>query len=72
MADPIDWTSLLGTIASGAVGSVGTNYAANQAADAATQSAERAAQMAQFRPVGVTTRYWLRSGTSYSSIPATG
>ena len=59
-----DWTSLLGGIASGAVGSVGTNYAANQAADAATQSAERAAQMAQFRPVGVTTRFG-KSGFNY-------
>jgi hypothetical protein len=64
MADPFDWTSLLGGIASGAVGSIGTNYAANQAADAATQSAERAAQMAQFRPVGVTTRFG-KSGFNY-------
>ena len=59
-----DWTSLLGGIASGAVGSIGTNYAANQAANAATQSAERAAQMAQFRPVGVTTRFG-KSGFNY-------
>jgi hypothetical protein len=64
MADPFDWTSLLGGIASGAVGSIGTNYAANQAANAATQSAERAAQMAQFRPVGVTTRFG-KSGFNY-------
>jgi hypothetical protein len=64
MADPFDFTSLLGGIASGAVGSIGTNYVANQAADAATQSAERAAQMAQFRPVGVTTRFG-KSGFNY-------
>ncbi len=64
MADPIDWTSLLGTLGSSAVGAVGSNYAANQAADAATQSAERAAQMAQFRPVGVTTRFG-KSGFNY-------
>jgi hypothetical protein len=63
MAD-FDWTSLLGGIASGAVGSIGTNYAANQAADAATQSAAQAAQMAQFRPVGVTTRFG-KSGFNY-------
>ena len=64
MAAPFDWTSLLGGIASGAVGSIGTNYAANQAAGNATQSAERAAQMAQFRPVGVTTRFG-KSGFNY-------
>ena len=69
MADPIDWTSLLGTLGSSAVGAVGTNYAANQAADAARQSAQQAAQMAQFRPVGVTTRFG-KSGFNYD--PTTG
>lgn len=48
-----DWTSLL----SPAIGALGTGYAANQAAGNATASANQAAQMAQFRPVGVTTRF---------------
>ena len=69
MADPIDWTSLLGNLGASAVGAVGTNYAANQAADAARQSAQQAAQMAQFRPVGVTTRFG-KSGFNYD--PTTG
>ena len=69
MADPIDWTSLLGNLGASAVGAIGTNYAANQAADAATQSAQQAAQMAQFRPVGVTTRFG-KSGFNYD--PTTG
>lgn len=60
----IDYTSLLGGLASSAVGAIGTNYAANQAANAATQSANQAAQMAQFRPVGVTTRFG-KSGFNY-------
>ena len=65
----IDWTNLLGTLGSSAVGAIGTNYAANQAANAATQSANQAAQMAQFRPVGITTRFG-KSGFQYD--PATG
>ena len=65
----IDWTNLLGTLGSSAVGAIGTNYAANQAADAATQSAQQAAQMAQFRPVGITTRFG-KSGFQYD--PTTG
>jgi hypothetical protein len=65
MADPIDWTSLL----SSGVGALGTTYAAQQAANAATQSAQQAAQMAQFRPVGVTTRFG-KSGFNYD--PTTG
>lgn len=69
MADPIDWTSLLGGLTSSAVGAIGTNYAANQAANAATQSAQQAAQMAQFRPVGITTRFG-KSGFNYD--PTTG
>lgn len=48
-----DWTSLL----SPAIGALGTGYAANQAAGNTTASANQAAQMAQFRPVGVTTRF---------------
>lgn len=60
----IDWTNLLGTIGSSAVGAIGTNYAANQAASDATQSAQTAAQMAQFRPVGITTRFG-KSGFQY-------
>ena len=60
----IDWTNLLGTIGSSAVGALGTNYAANQAAADATQSAQTAAQMAQFRPVGITTRFG-KSGFQY-------
>ena len=65
----IDYTSLLGTLGASAVGALGTNYAANQAAGNATQSAQTAAQMAQFRPVGVTTRFG-KSGFQYD--PTTG
>ena len=65
----IDYTSLLGGLASSAVGAIGTNYAANQAAGDATASAQQAAQMAQFRPVGVTTRFG-KSGFNYD--PTTG
>jgi hypothetical protein len=65
MADTFDWTGLL----SSGIGALGTNYAANQAANAATQSAQQAAQMAQFRPVGVTTRFG-KSGFNYD--PTTG
>jgi hypothetical protein len=56
----IDWTSLIGPT----IGAAGTAYAANQAAGNATSSANQAAQMAQFRPVGVTTRFG-RSGFNY-------
>jgi len=55
-----DWTSLIGPT----IGALGTGYAANQAAGNATTSANQAAQMAQFRPVGVTTRFG-RSGFNY-------
>ena len=55
-----DWTSLIGP----ALGAAGTAYAANQAAGSAISSANQAAQMAQFRPVGVTTRFG-RSGFNY-------
>lgn len=47
-----------------ALQTAGTIYAANQAAGNATASANQAAQMAQFRPVGVTTRFG-RSGFNY-------
>jgi hypothetical protein len=56
----IDFTSLLGPT----IGALGTAYAANQAGGNATASANQAAQMAQFRPVGVTTRFG-RSGFQY-------
>ena len=55
-----DYTSLIGP----GLGALGTAYAANQAAGNATASANQAAQMAQFRPVGVTTRFG-RSGFNY-------
>ena len=57
----IDWTSLL----SGGIGALGTAYTANQA----TNAANTAAQMSQFRPVGVTTRFG-KSGFNYD--PTTG
>ena len=56
----VDFTSLIGP----GLGALGTAYAANQAAGNATASANQAAQMAQFRPVGVTTRFG-RSGFQY-------
>lgn len=56
----IDWTQLIAPT----IGALGTGYAANQAAGNATTSANQAAQMAQFRPVGVTTRFG-RSGFNY-------
>lgn len=55
-----DYTSLLGP----GLGALGTAYAANQAAGDATASANQAAQMAQFRPVGVTSRFG-KSGFTY-------
>jgi hypothetical protein len=64
MAD-FDWTSLLGP----AISTAGSVYASNQAANATTNAANAAAQAAQFRPVGVTTRFG-RSGFNYD--PTTG
>jgi len=62
-----DWTSLLGP----AVSALGTAYAANNAANAqqnianqSTAAAQQAAQMSQFRPVGVTSRFG-QSGFQY-------
>jgi hypothetical protein len=56
----IDFTGLL----SGLIGTAGNIYASNQAASAAQQAAQTSAQQAQFRPVGVTTRFG-RSGFQY-------
>ena len=56
----IDYTNLL----SGLIGTAGNIYAANQAAGAAQQAGQMAAQQAQFRPVGVTTRFG-RNGFQY-------
>lgn len=60
MADAIDYTGLL----SGLIGTAGNIYASNQAANVAQQAGQLAAQQAQFRPVGVTTRFG-RSGFQY-------
>ena len=57
----IDWTNLL----SGGLNALGTAYTANQA----TNAANTAAQMSQFRPVGITTRFG-KSGFTYD--PTTG
>lgn len=59
-ASGIDYTGLL----SGLIGTAGNIYASNQAANAAQQAGQLAAQQAQFRPVGVTTRFG-RSGFQY-------
>jgi len=56
-----DWTSLIGP----GMNLLGSAYGANQAANTATQQA----QMTQFRPVGVTTRFG-KSGFNYD--PTTG
>ena len=48
-----DWTSLINPV----VQALGTGYAANQASGNSAASGAQAAQMAQFRPVGVTTRF---------------
>ena len=56
-----DWTSLIGP----GLNLLGSAYGANQQADIATQQA----QMSQFRPVGITTRFG-KSGFTYD--PTTG
>jgi hypothetical protein len=56
----MDWTQLINP----ALQAAGTIYAANQASGNAVTSANQAAQMAQFRPVGVTTRFG-KSGFQY-------
>lgn len=65
MAGEFDWTSLLPS----AISTAGSIYSANQAANATTNAANQAAQAAQFRPVGVTTRFG-KSGFQYD--PSTG
>ena len=57
-----DWTDLIGPL----LGTAGSVYASNQAANATTDAANAAAQMAQFRPVGVTTRFG-KSGFNYDN-----
>jgi hypothetical protein len=60
-----DWTDLIAPL----LGTAGSVYASNQAANATTNAANAAAQAAQFRPVGVTTRFG-KSGFQYD--PASG
>ena len=60
-----DWTDLIGPL----VGTAGSIYSSNQASNATTNAAAQAAQAAQFRPVGVTTRFG-KSGFNYD--PTTG
>lgn len=60
-----DWTDLIGPL----LGTAGSVYSANTAANATTNAAAQAAQAAQFRPVGITTRFG-KSGFQYD--PATG
>lgn len=55
-----DWTDLIAPL----LGTAGSVYASNQAANATTNAAAQAAQAAQFRPVGVTTRFG-KSGFNY-------
>lgn len=56
----IDYNALL----KGLFNTAGNIYASNQAANSAQQAGQMAAQQAQFRPVGVTTRFG-RSGFQY-------
>jgi hypothetical protein len=60
-----DWTDLIAPL----LGTAGSVYASNQASNATTNAANTAAQAAQFRPVGVTTRFG-KSGFQYD--PASG
>jgi hypothetical protein len=60
-----DWTDLIAPL----LGTAGSVYASNQASNATTNAAAQAAQAAQFRPVGVTTRFG-KSGFNYD--PTTG
>ena len=59
------WTDLIGPL----LGTAGSVYASNKAADVTTNAAAQAAQAAQFRPVGITTRFG-KSGFQYD--PASG
>ena len=65
MADPIDYTGLI----SGGLASLGQLYGANQQAQNLSDASTAAAQSAQFRPVGITTRFG-KSGFNYD--PTTG
>ena len=56
----LDWTQLLGT----GLNAAANLYAGNQAANAQAAAGQQAAQSAQFRPVGVTTRFG-KSGFNY-------
>lgn len=60
-----DWTSLLGTGAN----ALANIYVGNKTANAQAAAGQEAAQSAQFRPVGITTRFG-KSGFQYD--PATG
>lgn len=60
-----DWTDFIAPL----LGTAGSVYTSNQAANATTNAAAQAAQAAQFRPVGVTTRFG-KSGFNYD--PTTG
>lgn len=59
-ASGVDLTGLF----RGLIGTAGNIYASNQAANAAQQAGQAAMQQAQFRPVGVTTRFG-RSGFQF-------
>ena len=56
----LDWTQLLGT----GLNAAANIYAGNQTANAQAAAGQQAAQSAQFRPVGVTTRFG-KSGFQY-------
>lgn len=58
-----DWTDLIAPV----LGTAGSVYASNQAANATTNAANAAAQAAQFRPVGITTRFG-KSGFQYDPM----
>jgi hypothetical protein len=60
-----DWTDFIAPL----LGTAGSIYTSNQASNATTNAAAQAAQAAQFRPVGVTTRFG-KSGFQYD--PTTG
>jgi hypothetical protein len=55
-----DWTSLIAPV----LGTAGSIYTSNQAANATTDAANAAAQASQFRPIGITTRFG-KSGFNY-------
>lgn len=65
MADTTNWTNII----SGGLGALGNLYGSSQQAQNLTDAAVAASQSAQFRPVGITTRFG-KSGFQYD--PATG